>query len=80
MTIPKELQDVLVANPETLSGAVRFKGTRVPVQALLDTLTHRLPVSDFLEGFPDVTEEQAFAVVVWEQNHTRATFGLEAVT
>lgn len=80
MTIPTELQGVLVANPETLSGAVRFKGTRVPVQALLDTLSRGNPVSDFLEGFPDVTEEQALAVVIWEQNYAREMFGLELVS
>ncbi len=79
MAIPKELESMLTANPETLSGAVRFKGTRVPVQALLDTLSRGLPVSDFLEGFPDVTEEQALAVIRWEQNHARETFGLELV-
>lgn len=76
MTIPSELHAVLVATPDTLSGAVRFAGTRVPVQALLDTLTHGLPVSDFLEGFPDVTGEQAWAVVRWEQEQARKTFGL----
>ncbi|HLK16273.1 MAG TPA: DUF433 domain-containing protein [Fimbriimonadaceae bacterium] len=79
MNIPTELQDILVANPETLSGAVRFKGTRVPVQALLDTLTRGSPVDDFLDGFPDVSREQALAVVMWEQNHARQTFGIERV-
>jgi len=79
MIIPTELQNILIANPETLSGAVRFKGTRVPVQALIDTLSRGLPVSDFLEGFPDVNEVQALAVVLWEQNNARATFGLELV-
>lgn len=79
MIIPTELEDVLVANPETLSGAVRFRGTRVPVQALIDTLSRGLPVSDFLEGFPDVNEEQALAFVVWEQNNARRIFGLELV-
>jgi uncharacterized protein (DUF433 family) len=78
VTIPKELRGILVSTPDTLSGAVRFVGTRVPVQALLDTLSHGLPVSDFLEGFPDVTEEQALAVLRWEQNQARATFGLLA--
>jgi uncharacterized protein (DUF433 family) len=78
MTIPRELQNVLDINPQIISGAVRFKGTRVPVQALIDSLTHGLPVSDFLEGFPDVTEEQAMAVLRWEQNLARQTFGLES--
>ncbi|AIE85682.1 DUF433 domain-containing protein [Fimbriimonas ginsengisoli] len=79
MVIPEELKEVLAAQPEIISGAVRFKGTRVPVQALLDTLGHGLPVSDFLEGFPDVTAEQALAVVQWQQNVARQTFGLELV-
>jgi uncharacterized protein (DUF433 family) len=77
MTIPRELQGVLVSDPEYLSGAIRFKGTRVPVQALLDSLSHGLPVSDFLEGFPNVTEDQALSVVKWEQNCARQTLGLE---
>ena len=77
MNIPKELEGILMSTPDTLSGAVRFVGTRVPVQCLLDTLTAELPVSDFLEGFPDVTPEQANAVVKWEQNRARETFGLD---
>ena len=77
--VPDELRDVLVCTPDTLSGAVRFRGTRVPVQALLDTLTHGLPVADFLEGFPDVTEAQANAVVAWEQQRAREAFGLQLV-
>lgn len=77
--VPDELSDVLVSTPDTLSGAVRFRGTRVPVQALLDTLTHGLPVADFLEGFPDVTEAQANAVLAWEQNRAREVFGLQPV-
>lgn len=77
--IPDELQGVLVCRPDTLSGAVRFRGTRVPVQALLDTLTHGLPVADFLDGFPDVTETQANAVLAWEQNRAREAFGLQLV-
>ncbi len=79
MTIPKELEGILIATPDTLHGAVRFVGTRVPVQALLDTLTRGLPVSDFLEGFPNVTPDHAYAVVRWEQNQARRTFGVEPV-
>jgi len=79
MPIPKELQTVLTSDPEYLGGAVRFVGTRVPVQALLDTLAHDLPVSDFLEGFPNVTEEQAHAVVQWDQIKSREALGPEPV-
>lgn len=76
MNIPIELRDVLDIHPEIISGAVRFKGTRVPVQALIDTLDGDT-LEDFLEGYPDVTREQALAVIHWEQNQARRAFGLE---
>lgn len=80
MTIPLELHHILVTDPEVLSGAVRFKGTRVPVQALLDTLICHHTLEDFLEGYPDVTREQAFAVLLWEQNQARQAFGLDQIS
>lgn len=76
MTIPKELEGVLDINPKIISGAVRFKGTRVPVQALIDTLDGG-SLEDFLDGWPDVTREQAEAVIHWEQNQARQVFGLQ---
>lgn len=77
MTIPTELENVLVSTPDTLSGAVRFVGTRVPVQALLDTLLHNHSIDYFLEGYPGVTREQVEAVVRFEQNKVREIFGLD---
>ena len=79
MTIPFELQGVLATDPEILSGAVRFKGTRVPVQALLDTITAGESVDYFIDDFPDVTKDQAMAVLRWEQNQARKAFGVELV-
>ena len=75
--IPIQLQGILVSTPDTLSGAVRFVGTRVPVQSLLDTLMCNHSIDYFLEGFPGVTKEQAEAVLKFEQNHVRQLFGLE---
>jgi uncharacterized protein (DUF433 family) len=80
LKIPSELEDILVANPETLSGAVRFKGTCVPVQALIDTLDSGQGIEEFLEGWPNVPREHAEAVIHWEQNFARQTFGLELVS
>lgn len=77
MTIPKELQGILVSTPDTLSGAVRFVDSRVPVQALLDTLLFNHSIDYFLEGYPGVTREQAEAVLKYEQNKLRKMFGLE---
>lgn len=80
MEIPIELQEILVSTPDTLGGAVRFKGTRVPVQALLDTIHCTQSIDDFLIGFPDVTRAQAEAVLRWEQNQTRLALGLDLVS
>jgi uncharacterized protein (DUF433 family) len=68
MTIPIELQHVLHSDPEIISGAVRFIGTRVPVQALIDTLDGGGTLEEFLEGWPCVTREQALAIIHWEKS------------
>ena len=75
--IPTELANVLVSTEDTLSGAVRFIGTRVPVQCLLDSLTFGRSIDDFLIGYPNVPRNQAEAVVKWQQNLARGVFGLE---
>ena len=77
MSIPDELQSVLVADPETLSGAVRFKKTRVPVQALIDILDAGQSIDEFLDGCPNDPRAYAVAIIHWEQNFARQTFGLE---
>ena len=76
MDIPKELEAVLVSTPDTLSGAVRFVGTRVPVQALLDTLDDGGSLETFLAGFSSVKRDQALAVIHWQQATARRVLGL----
>ncbi|HEY3781493.1 MAG TPA: DUF433 domain-containing protein [Fimbriimonadaceae bacterium] len=68
MTIPEELKGVLVSTPDTLGGSIRFQGTRVPVQALLDAITCGRSVDYFLEGYPGVTREQVLAVMRWSHS------------
>ncbi|MBA4293262.1 hypothetical protein C0431_09855 [bacterium] len=75
--IPAELKDVLVSTEDTLGGSVRFLGTRVPLQALLDTLQGGGSLEEFLDGWPDVSREQAQAVLDWDLGRVRAEFGLE---
>jgi uncharacterized protein (DUF433 family) len=48
---------------DTLSGALRFKNTRVPVKALFENLESGATVDQFLEWFPGVTKQQALAVL-----------------
>ena len=54
---------VIHADPETLGGTPVFKGTRVPLQALIDYLEGGHPLDDFLEDFPTVSREQAIAAL-----------------
>jgi uncharacterized protein (DUF433 family) len=78
--VPPELEHVLISTPDTLSGAVRFRGTRVPVQALLDTLEEGDTLDEFLLGWPDVSRDQAEAVLRWQQACARRALGLEPVS
>ena len=50
-------------DPERLSGAPCFKGTRVPVDSLFTNLESGLSLDEYLDCFPDVTREQAVAVL-----------------
>jgi uncharacterized protein (DUF433 family) len=50
-------------NPERMSGAPCFFGTRVPVQTLFEYLEGGDTLDQFLDGFPGITREQAIAVL-----------------
>jgi uncharacterized protein (DUF433 family) len=54
-----KLNKVLWIDPDRMSGAPCFAGTRVPVQMLLDHLKRGDTIDDFLEGAPSVSREQA---------------------
>lgn len=74
--IPDALKDVLTSDPEYLSGAIRFVGTRVPLQALLDSQLHGESIDSFLAGYPGVRREQVEAVLEWESLQVRSAFGI----
>jgi uncharacterized protein (DUF433 family) len=50
-------------DPEVMSGALCFTGTRVPVKNLFDYLEGRSSLEDFLQDFPSVSRAQAVAVL-----------------
>ena len=57
-------------DPERLSGAPCFKGTRVPVDSLFTNLESGLSLDEYLDCFPDVSREQAVAVLEYAQRLT----------
>ena len=58
ITIRNMKSRVIVSDPNILSGTPVFRGTRVPMQTLIDYFEGGQSISDFLEGFPTVTREQ----------------------
>jgi len=50
-------------NPQRVSGAWLFKGTRIPVKALFENLEEGATIDEFLAWFPGVTRDQALAVL-----------------
>jgi uncharacterized protein (DUF433 family) len=50
---------------ERMSGAPCFKGTRVPVDSLFTNLESGLSLDAYLKCFPEVTREQAVAVLAY---------------
>lgn len=53
----------IVSEKEILSGEPVFRGTRVPVSALLENLEAGVSLDEFLENFPTVKREQAVQVL-----------------
>jgi uncharacterized protein (DUF433 family) len=50
-------------DPEIMSGAPVFRGTRVPVQSLFEYLEDDLSLDEFLDCFPTVRREDTIAVL-----------------
>ncbi len=56
-------ESVIVSDPEILGGTPRFRGTRVPVDTLIDYLEAGDTLDEFLDNFPSVTREAAIAAL-----------------
>lgn len=57
------LNGIVWIDPDRLSGAPCFRGTRVPIQALIDHIEGNSTLEDFLAGFPSVSREQAIEFI-----------------
>ncbi|MFO7787252.1 MAG: DUF433 domain-containing protein [Prochlorococcaceae cyanobacterium] len=59
-------------DPQRLSGAWVFRGTRVPVAALFENLEDGISLAEFVELFPDVTQNQTRLVLEHAARSTAA--------
>lgn len=53
----------IAIDPGVVSGAPVFRGSRVPVEALIDNLEAGLTLDEFLDNFPTVAREDAVQVL-----------------
>ena len=60
---------VIESSKEILGGEIVFKGTRVPVRALIDYLKAGDSIKDFLDDFPTVTQRQIVGVLELAQEN-----------
>jgi uncharacterized protein (DUF433 family) len=56
-------ESLVSRDPEIMSGALCFTGTRVPVQNLFDYLEGASSLDDFLKDFPSVSRDVAIKVI-----------------
>jgi uncharacterized protein (DUF433 family) len=63
------MNSVIKIDPEIMSGAPCFAGTRVPIQNLIDYLEGGDSIDEFLEDFPSVTRDQVISFL--EEAETR---------
>jgi uncharacterized protein (DUF433 family) len=57
------LASYITVNPKIQFGKPVFKGTRVPVESLFWHLEKGISLNSFLEDFPNVSKNQAEAVI-----------------
>ena len=53
----------IARDPDILGGTPVFKGTRVPVQTMLDYFSGGQTLDEFLDDFPSVSHDQAAEVL-----------------
>ena len=54
-------EQIVSRNPKVMNGALVFASIRVPVKILIQHLTARDSLNEFLDDFPTVSREQAIA-------------------
>ncbi|NJL67166.1 MAG: DUF433 domain-containing protein [Richelia sp. CSU_2_1] len=61
-----DLLSILERDPNKVSGAWVFRGTRVPVAAFFENIKDGASIDEFLEWFPGVTRMQVEALLDYE--------------
>jgi len=61
----EELKDLVEARPEVHGGRLVFKGTRIPVDLVLEMMAVGLSFDDIIEEYPRLTKKHLEAALVY---------------
>ncbi len=61
-------KELINIDPELMGGTPVFRGTRVPIQTLIDHIEGGDSIEVFLDDFPTVSREQAIAFLKTAMN------------
>ena len=67
------MNSVIKIDPQVMSGAPCFAGTRVPIQNLIDYLAGGDSIDEFLEDFPSVRRDEVISFLE-EAKETHSDF------
>jgi len=67
------LSNIVIRDPDILSGEPVFRGTRVPFKSLTDYLERGHTLDEFLDDFPGVTRVAAIAALEEARSSLSAT-------
>jgi|MudIll2142460700_1097286.scaffolds.fasta_scaffold950438_2 uncharacterized protein (DUF433 family) len=59
------MEERIVVNPKIMVGKPIIRGTRIPIDAILNRLADGMTISDILEEYPNITEEDIRAALVY---------------
>lgn len=64
-------QDHIVSTPDTLHGAPRFRGTRIPVSVVLDNLAAGIDAEELLQQYPTLPRDAVSVALAYAADLAR---------
>jgi len=67
-----ELLKRVEVSAKIMAGKPVIRGTRIPVELILDVLAEDIPIAEILQAYPDLTREDIRAAVAYASASLRA--------
>lgn len=65
-------EELFESHPDVVSGALVFKGTRIPVEAFFENLAAGLSLDELLKNYPAIRRDRAEAAILLAARKFRA--------